>query len=266
MSEPQRPEALATADAIAVSLLAVWAHLCSVLPAGFAHERDGAMAGTTGVPVAMLNGVWVANRAAPAGVVAELLEEVAGTSLPFCLQLRPGCDPALLALGPSLGMHPHADLPMMALDTLDAVHQAIDAVGAPRLRALEPAEAPVHCALAAEGFGMPEDIMTAVVGPATLELPGILAYVAEVDGEPRSTALAITLGDHVGIFDVATPERYRRRGLGGAVTAVAVRDAFASGARRAFLQTSPLGQSTYERLGFTVIESWMRWASVPAAT
>jgi hypothetical protein len=220
------------------------------------------MAAATGVPVAMMNGVWVANRRAQAAAVGELAAEVARTGLPYCLQLRPGSDPALLGLPSSLGLHPHDDVPMMALTELDAVERALDGASA-QLRALEPVEAGLHCTLAADGFGIPRHIIAALVSPASLALPGVKAYVAEVDGEPLSTALAITLDGQAGVFNVATPVAHRRRGLGAAVTAVAVRDAFANGARRAWLQTSPLGRSTYERLGFSVVESWRTWIHAP---
>jgi N-acetylglutamate synthase len=221
------------------------------------------MAGATGVPVAMMNGVFVANERAPRSVVAELLKDVAATGLPYCLQLRPNSEPALLTLASSLGLHATDDVPMMALTALDAVERALDGATA-QLRVLDPTEARLHCTIAANGFGIPEEIIAALVGPASLALPGVKAYVAEIDGEPRSTALAITLDGQTGIFNVATPEAHRRRGLGATVTAIAVRDAFADGAHRAWLQTSPLGRNTYERLGFSVIESWKTWTSAPA--
>jgi ribosomal protein S18 acetylase RimI-like enzyme len=258
------PQSSTPADAVATSLLAVWAYLCSTVPAAWTRELDGAMAGTTGLPVAMMNGVFVANERAPRSVVAALVEDVASAGLPYCLQLRPNCDPALFTLASSLRLHPQEDVPVMALTALDAVERTLDGATA-ALRALDPAEAGLHCTVASDGFEMPEEIIGALVGPAALALPGVKAYIAEVDGEPLSTALAITLDGHVGIFNVATPAAHRRRGFGAAVTAIAVRDAFADGARRAWLQTSPLGRSTYERLGFSVVESWKCWASVPSA-
>jgi ribosomal protein S18 acetylase RimI-like enzyme len=257
VSDPPSP-----ADAVAASLLATWAYLCSVVPEAWIRERDGAMACATGLPVPMMNGVLVANQRARSSIVAKLLTEVASTGLPYCLQLRPNADPALLALGPSRGLHRHGDISVMALTALDAVERTLDGATA-QLRVLDPKEAGLHAAIASDGFGIPEQIIAALVGPAALALPGVKAYVAEVNGEPRSTALAITLDGQTGVFNVATPEAHRRRGLGAAVTAIAVREAFAAGAQRAWLQSSPLGRNTYERLGFSVVESWKTWLSVP---
>jgi predicted GNAT family acetyltransferase len=58
------------------------------------------------------------------------------------------------------------------------------------------------------------------------------------------------------VASVATPERHRGQGYGGAATAHAVR---ASGATGAFLQSSPIGESVYRGLGFTTQEHWRQW-------
>jgi predicted GNAT family acetyltransferase len=77
----------------------------------------------------------------------------------------------------------------------------------------------------------------------------------------RSTALGVTDGDHVGIFNVATPPAHRGKGYGAAITAWAVGDGFQNGASVAFLQSSPMGFRVYERLGFRTVEDWSVWIS-----
>jgi N-acetylglutamate synthase len=261
-SGPAEPSA--SADAAAHSLLAVWAYLCSAIPQAWSRQHDGAMAGVTGLPLAMMNGVWIANETASPDVVSGLVSEVAASALPYCIQMRPGSSEALLRLPSTLGLHPHEDVPRMSLSRLDAVDRTL-AQATVQLRALAPAEAALHCRLAAHGFGIPIELFATVVSPATLRLPGVRAYVAEVNGEPRSTALAVALDGYVGIFNVATPATHRRRGFGAAVTAIAVRDAFAAGAGSAWLQTTSLGRSVYEQLGFATDELWKSWASVPSS-
>jgi len=56
--------------------------------------------------------------------------------------------------------------------------------------------------------------------------------------------------DVVGIYNVATAVEARRRGAGAAVTAAAMADARARGARWAILESSEMGRSVSERLGF----------------
>jgi predicted GNAT family acetyltransferase len=85
-----------------------------------------------------------------------------------------------------------------------------------------------------------------------------------VDGVPVTTALSSAFGDYVGIFNVATPSRHRRRGYGAAITARAVLDGFEGGASFAYLQASAIGLKVYEQLGFQTLEVWRTWVSAPS--
>jgi N-acetylglutamate synthase len=74
--------------------------------------------------------------------------------------------------------------------------------------------------------------------------------LAYANGQPVSAALGLVTGDAVGVFDVATPPEYRRKGYGGWVTAHAVRAGLESGASFAYLQSSEMGLGVYQVLGF----------------
>ena len=188
------------------------------------------------------------------------LDRVAATGLPHCLQLRPGSDPSLLELAARRGMAPDADIPLMVMEGTDALIdvQPDELV----IRAIAPEDAGQHARVAAAGFESPEELFRQLITPAVLRAPGICCYLGEAGGEPVTTGIGVTLDDCVGIFDVATPPAYRRRGYGAAVTAHAVRDGFCHGARWAFLQSSPAGYPVYERIGFRTAESWHRWLTV----
>jgi GNAT superfamily N-acetyltransferase len=75
-------------------------------------------------------------------------------------------------------------------------------------------------------------------------------YLARLDGRPVATALGAILDGVVAIYNVATVPEARRRGAGSAVTAAAMADAQARGARWAILESSEMGLPVYERLGF----------------
>jgi ribosomal protein S18 acetylase RimI-like enzyme len=105
-----------------------------------------------------------------------------------------------------------------------------------------------------EGFEMPREIQPQFeerfrdfsVGPRARQR----TYLARIDGRPVATSLGAVLDGVVAIYNVATVPDARRRGAGGAVTAAAMADAQAGGARWAILETSEMGRSVYERLGF----------------
>jgi GNAT superfamily N-acetyltransferase len=84
------------------------------------------------------------------------------------------------------------------------------------------------------------------MGPRAMQT----TYIARLDGRPVATSLGCLIDDTVGIFNVATATDARRRGVGGAITAAAMADAQASGAKWAHLESSEMGRSLYERLGF----------------
>jgi len=77
-------------------------------------------------------------------------------------------------------------------------------------------------------------------------------YLAAVDddGLVRATAASATWGSSTGVFFVNTDPAWRGRGVGTAMTAAALRAAYAAGAERACLDASTLGLSIYLRLGF----------------
>jgi hypothetical protein len=84
------------------------------------------------------------------------------------------------------------------------------------------------------------------IGPRAMQT----TYLARLDGVAIATSLGCLVDGTVGIFNVATATDARRRGAGGAVTAAAVAAAQVKGARWAHLESSEIGRSVYERLGF----------------
>lgn len=105
-----------------------------------------------------------------------------------------------------------------------------------------------------EGFEMPPEVQPLFeerfrgysVGPGLTQR----TYVARLEGRPVATSLGSVLDGIVAIYNVATVPAARRRGAGAAVTAAAMADAQVDGARWAILETSEMGRSVYERLGF----------------
>ena len=100
-------------------------------------------------------------------------------------------------------------------------------------------------------------------GPSTCAIfglpPGLLAeadhaafhlLVARVDGESVATALAFDFGRDCGIYNVTTLESARRRGLGTALTVVALHEARARGCRTASLQSTEMAERMYAAVGF----------------
>jgi ribosomal protein S18 acetylase RimI-like enzyme len=74
----------------------------------------------------------------------------------------------------------------------------------------------------------------------------------DADGAVRATSASAVSGEDASVTFVNTDPAWRGRGIGTAMTALALRDARARGARRACLSATAAGQGIYARLGFSV--------------
>jgi ribosomal protein S18 acetylase RimI-like enzyme len=93
-------------------------------------------------------------------------------------------------------------------------------------------------------------------------LPASVRLFAGVDetGAARATSACHVFGEFAQIFFVSTEPAWRRRGIGSAMTAGALRSAASLGARRAFLHSTADGASLYTRLGFEAIGLLTRYS------
>lgn len=87
--------------------------------------------------------------------------------------------------------------------------------------------------------------------------------VARLDGESATASLAFDFDGDCGIYNVGTIERARRRGLGTAITALALHEALARGCTTASLQATPMAERLYASLGFRDLGRFLEY--VPAA-
>jgi ribosomal protein S18 acetylase RimI-like enzyme len=88
--------------------------------------------------------------------------------------------------------------------------------------------------------------------------------VARLDGQVAAVAMAYDHDDDCGIYNVTTLEPARRRGLGTAVTAFLLHEARDRGCTTATLQSTPMAEGLYSRVGFRdlgrYLEHTPRWA------
>jgi ribosomal protein S18 acetylase RimI-like enzyme len=108
-------------------------------------------------------------------------------------------------------------------------------------------------------FGLPADVAERV---ATLTAPGgapgspVHTVVASMDGHPVASAQGIDVDGAVAIYNVATLEAARGRGIGRAVTTAVLEDAVARGARFGVLESSDMGHPVYLGIGFRDVISF----------
>lgn len=255
-----------TADAAAAALVADFARLCAAHPNGWVRREDGVAAFYTGVPAPNFNGLVVERDDADPGIAEQMLDEIAATGVPYDVSVRSDDYVAFVELARSRHLSTRQTVPLMVLESAGRVIDQALPEGL-SVRELGPEEADVHIAITAAAFEMPIEIGRQLLPPEVWELGGSRAYLGEVDGRPVATAVGMTTGDVVGIFNVGTLEDARGRGFGRALTVRAIADGVANGAQWAYLQSSAAGYSIYRRLGFETVEEWSQYRPAePGAT
>ena len=236
-----------------------WGHLMALHPDAWMVTSNGVAACATGIPSPGLNGVWCSGHDPDPEEIQRLLGLLAARGVPHMLQMRPGSGSAALAVAEAEGMASDEELALMRLDDPAGLEPADQAVPELAIRRLGADEAALHAQTAAAGFGGNVDHFLRLLPPPVMSAYGLRAYVGEVEGQVVTTALGVTRGKSVGVFNVATPAEHRRRGYGAAITARTVQDGLAAGARWAWLQSSAASQRLFEGLGFETLERWRCW-------
>jgi GNAT superfamily N-acetyltransferase len=205
------------------------------------------------------------------------------------VQCHPGVTAAIFPCGPERDLYNNAilardlDAPARAR-AIETMRAAYAAAGVDRFAAwVHEADRPMASELERRGYTL--DTTTRAMGipllpgdmhPAGPELdlrpldwseylrvfdlpPGLLArgtreglhvVVAFVDHEPSSSALTFDVAGDCGIYNVATLEHARRRGLASALTTHLLHAARARGCESASLQSTPMAERVYAAVGF----------------
>jgi ribosomal protein S18 acetylase RimI-like enzyme len=90
--------------------------------------------------------------------------------------------------------------------------------------------------------------------------PPLRNWIAYLGGAPVAAAALFIGAGVAGIYNVCTVPEARGRGIGSAVTAVAIDAAVADGLDLAVLGASDMGYSVYERLGFREVSRLRSYA------
>lgn len=239
-------------ESAAEAFFATWAAMTATLPGGTYSEQAGVVRARMGLPVPAFNGVWGAHRQVRADDVLAAVDEFASGDLPWNVQLRPGYPAQLDEALQARDLVCTEDIPFMVLPDIGAV----PVPATPAMREVVSFEdVGAALSLIEQGFGMPAELVRGMFPVRSMFLAGTTTWIAHDDVDV-STALATVHGDMCGIFNVATPEQHRGRGYGRAATAQAIA---MSGARSAYLQSSPMGFPVYEAMGFQTAERWRQW-------
>jgi hypothetical protein len=247
-------------DRIVGAMIAAWRDRVGGVAGGEVIELDGLVLALSNLP-ADDQSVTLVEREPVESVAALTAAEERFTSrgLPFGVKVVVGRTPGVEGAIRSLGLARAVSEPVMAARVEDLAHgPAPDAVSIRRVATQD--DRAVAIAVEVEVFGTERAVAEALVPRSSADQPGQRSYVATIGDAPVATAHVRLHERVVGVFGVGTVDAARRRGIGAAITSFAVRDHL-DVAELAWLESSALGRSVYERLGFRTIgrsEVWVR--------
>lgn len=210
----------------------------------------------SGVPVSVLNAVITTSREPDVEEFSAFAESYNDEGLPWSIQLRGSpVSPAFAQIAAGRGLTDSFALPFMTKH-LDAGETNFPPLGKMSVRRVPAEDHETYNRALAPGYEAPDQVFRGFSAPDVLSAEGMTAYLVEEDGSPVATSFGVVVNGHVGVFNISTHPAYRRRGYARAATAAVLRDAYAQGARTAFLHCTPAGRGVYESLGFTTSEEW----------
>jgi ribosomal protein S18 acetylase RimI-like enzyme len=243
------------AERVHEAMRTMFENLCGVFDDARFERREGYdFLLFPAVPIPQFNGIWpLDDTAVP--TLATALEEIEQLGLPASVQVRRGRTPRVEEEAKRLGLTAEEPIPGMVVRADELAAPEVDDLEVVRVETADGLAQAL--AVAATGFGAPPDLFAPIYMLEVAALDGIAYYLGRVDGRDVSTSTGYTLGDTVGIFNVATPPEHRGRGYGAALTAQAALAGFANGVELAWLGSSAMGLSVYRRLGFREVETYV---------
>lgn len=106
--------------------------------------------------------------------------------------------------------------------------------------------------------GTADPALRRLLTPSFASDPDIRLFVADLDGRPVGTSIAIRSDAVSGVYSVGTRSAARGHGVGTAATWAAVQAGRAWGCDTAVLQSSAMGLPIYTRMGFVTVVRYVQ--------
>jgi hypothetical protein len=254
--KPQNGVHVTTSTDLALhALTRTFEDLASSIDEAWTSLGSGCSAFFFNLSIPLFNSVLVQSRDASDEEIAVLHDRIKSTGLPYSIQTRPGLESRVSALVAEEGLvRRRFDIPIMVAS--DEALMSSASSPALDIRVIAPDEISVYLETLATGYSMPIQIAEQLITPGIFALSGVRLYLGELHGTPVATGLGMTGHGAVGVFNISTIESERGKGFGAAITSRCAIDGFNDGAHVAYLQSSEMGESVYEGIGFTTTERW----------
>jgi GNAT superfamily N-acetyltransferase len=110
----------------------------------------------------------------------------------------------------------------------------------------------VYCGLVSQQFGLPLKDTTLLFSVGQLQDPVFRHYVGYLDDVPVVVGTAVIAAGIVSVWNVATHDDTRRKGIATTLMDRLLEDAWEDGCDSSILYSSPMAYSMYQKLGYTL--------------
>jgi len=139
---------------------------------------------------------------------------------------------------------------------LDPLPSALPSVAALETReVVTPEDVDLYCAVDREEHS-DQDFQRGMV-ERTRGMEGVSLHLGLFEGRPVARSMAMVREGLVGVYNVYVPPTQRRRGFGAALTSAAIEAGRAGGATAACLESTELGFTVYEGMGFRKVDDYV---------
>jgi GNAT superfamily N-acetyltransferase len=227
---------------------------------GGAFRRFGAVdAFTTDAPSGLFNGCLVVRRARVADLNAAL-DWLGGLDVPHRVFLRQETAGELVDVPLARGFERDVGFyPGMAMNP---VPEPPTGAGGVVVRPVEDRQGMEEFLRVVSEDSVPSEPIRRLFPESLAADPDVRLFTAFLDGRPVGTSLAIRSGSAAGVYAVGTHPAARRRGVGTAATWAAVGAGRAWGCEAIVLQSTEMGLSLYEAMGFRTVVRYLSFRRV----
>lgn len=226
-------------------------------PGGASASFGSIRCASVGLPLALFNQAFVFEDPEPDDFAAAV-EWMAQRGAPFWVTTPESLVPVVAPLTASANLDEVADtVPGMVVSLSDGLPGEPTDVSI--VRVADAAQLEDVAVVIAEAFDAPVEAARLTAPPSTLDDDRCAWFMGHVDGETVACGQLLVTDDVAGVYTIGVRERFRRQGLGAAIT----REVLAAGVERGcsvgVLQASELGAPVYARMGFGTMTNYHRF-------
>jgi GNAT superfamily N-acetyltransferase len=228
-------------------------------PGGESRTFGAIRCSSVGVPMPLFNQAFVFDEPSVRDL-ARATGWLSDRNVPFWVTAPDSVARAVADMAESAGLDPLATtMPGMAYAPLADLPVEADG-DAEILPVTQSAQLGDFALVASEAFGAPLEAAGTLAPASTLGDDRCSWFLGYLDGDPVVCGQLLRTGDVAGVYSIGVRERFRRRGLGAAITAAALVAGSDSGCSIGVLQASPMGAPVYDRMGFETVTQYHSFA------